>query len=979
MNYMEAYLLRMTAFLNFKLVDYKKDKMPLCHITKGYFEYKNLNMCFVNDMISRAAEALYQGYLPVIEVSGGEGIDNLWSTFFKQPAELLGIDINERKTENDRYEIDPVWGPGYKANLIPRELECAKHLYKELVVPNDTTKKYIENEYKNLLGEKKVLGVLFRGTDLGRQRPADHPVQPDLDVLLLDVEAEYKRGNYDCVFFTSDEEEAEEFFHNHFSGKIITNKKHYLNSLFEQNQGNEAIIKSDFGVYLTDIMDAEHVDFYTYGIEYLSAIFLLSKCQGIIAGNTLGSSAALFLNNGAYEFSNLYDLGFYKSKVSVIIPCYNREAYIGQCLDSLIHQTYGIENMELILINDGSTDATSSIIKEYETLYPESILVINLEEQSGGLVGKVRNVGLSYASGKYVTFVDSDDVCMDDLIEKLVAAADEHNCDCVGCGAVLWNGEEILKTYDSKDGIYDMSNTASKKSYLMTEGEKCSVWARIYRRDFIEEYGLCFDEELHTAEDVKFHFRAMAYAKKIVTISDYLYLYRASEESLVRKNELPKYFMDPFWAVHSECRDLFLDDKQKDVLLEWEYLYFIRGICEVVFTLKLYQKVNPKETKEMLLQVQKDAPNILQNPYISSAQGANFIKEALKKENQSSDKLISIIVPVYNGVATIQRCLDSLLHQTLDHSKMEIILVDDCSTDETYEMLVSFEKEYPDLIRVYKTPENLRVGGARNLGIKEARGTYVGFVDADDWVEPVMYEHMLEKALTYDCDVVNCRHTRDTQYEMLGENIKTEASDMGIIISNDKERADFIVSNIIGICLAFHIYRRSMLIEHNILSPEKLAYEDNVFDPMVYLYASRIYLLEEKLYHYYVNPDSIVLALDKPYHKDFFEVGRIRYEEYKKRGAWEKYYEAVSFDYLMGYYVAGLKVLALRYSEPQVEQFRTLQKDVLEKIPDAISNPYLKTHATKMQQMQVAMLSASMTDEEICDFLNIVKNSYQSM
>ncbi len=339
-------------------------------------------------------------------------------------------------------------------------------------------------------------------------------------------------------------------------------------------------------------------------------------------------------------------------------------------------------------------------------------------------------------------------------------------------------------------------------------------------------------------------------------------------------------------------------------------------------------------------------------------------------------KLISIIIPVYNGTDTIHRCLKSVLNQTIGLDKTEILLVDDCSTDDSFSILKDYESRFPDSVKVLQTPKNLRVGGARNLGIKHATGDYLGFVDADDWIEPFMYEHMLEKALSYDCDVVNCRSFRDAEFALSEDVVRTDREDMGIVISNNTERSDFIVSNIIGTCLAFHIYKRTMITEHSILSPEGLAYEDNVFDPMVYLYANRVYLLEERLYHYYINPDSIVLSLDKPYHNDFFEVGRIRYEEYVKRDAFKNYKDAVSFDYLMGFYVSGLKILSLRFSTPQIEGFKHLRRDTLERIPDALSNPYIQTHTTELQRMQIAMLGANMSDEDIKEFLSIVKQSY---
>ena len=147
MDYMEEYMQRMLFLMDFHVKDCVKGDMPICHITKGFFDYKNLNMCFVNDMVARIAECFYRGYLPVVEVPGAEGLENLWSAFFKQPYEILDLDLHHFENRVDHfYEMDPVWGPGYKANLIPRELMCAINLYRELVKPNDITKEYIEKE-----------------------------------------------------------------------------------------------------------------------------------------------------------------------------------------------------------------------------------------------------------------------------------------------------------------------------------------------------------------------------------------------------------------------------------------------------------------------------------------------------------------------------------------------------------------------------------------------------------------------------------------------------------------------------------------------------------------------------------------------------------------------------------------------------------------------------------------------------------------
>ena len=94
-------------------------------------------------------------------------------------------------------------------------------------------------------------------------------------------------------------------------------------------------------------------------------------------------------------------------KISVIIPCYNAQAYIPRCLHSIFSQTIGMETLEIILVNDASTDHTLDILLQFENKFPDSVIVVNLEQniRQGG----ARNVGLSYASGEYVAFLDADD------------------------------------------------------------------------------------------------------------------------------------------------------------------------------------------------------------------------------------------------------------------------------------------------------------------------------------------------------------------------------------------------------------------------------------------------------------------------------------------------------------------------------------------------------------------------------------------
>ena len=321
-----------------------------------------------------------------------------------------------------------------------------------------------------------------------------------------------------------------------------------------------------------------------------------------------------------------------KPRVSVIIPCYNREKYLRACIESLVAQTYGIDNLELIFLNDASTDQTMTILKEYESLYPQSILLIDLSEQSGGLVGKVRNIGLSYATGEFITFVDSDDMCASELIETLVNGITKTNeCDCAGCAAVMFDSGNILRKYNSTDHTFDMSDSFEKKMYLLTEGERCSVWGRMYRTDFIKKHNITFSDSLHIAEDVSFHFLAITYARKIVTMSEYQYYYRASENSLVRSIELSPYFAEPFEAIHSVYNEIIASNNNVNNILEWEYLFFVRGITEVYYTLKSHNELNNR-TNDLKLIISlffECAPKILSIPYVEKSTGGDDLKNYL--------------------------------------------------------------------------------------------------------------------------------------------------------------------------------------------------------------------------------------------------------------------------------------------------------------------------------------------------------------
>ena len=132
-----------------------------------------------------------------------------------------------------------------------------------------------------------------------------------------------------------------------------------------------------------------------------------------------------------------------KPKVSVIIPCYNAERYIDICIKSLLQQTIGFENIEVILVNDASTDATLDCMNKYENAYPENVMIINYEENHRQ--GYARNLGVQYSSADYITFLDVDDYVAPDMLEIMWNKIQSGNYDYVICNYFrVINGKPMI-------------------------------------------------------------------------------------------------------------------------------------------------------------------------------------------------------------------------------------------------------------------------------------------------------------------------------------------------------------------------------------------------------------------------------------------------------------------------------------------------------------------------------------------------------
>lgn len=215
--------------------------------------------------------------------------------------------------------------------------------------------------------------------------------------------------------------------------------------------------------------------------------------------------------------------------ISVIIPVYNVEKYIRQCLESMINQSF--LNIEIIIINDGTKDNSMRIVNEY--ISDKRIKVI--EKENGG-ISSARNRGIKEAKGKYIYFIDSDDWAEKDILEVLYR--DNKGEDIIFTNYIYYN-EVTGKKREKKYKFPDKIKIKSGKYYFYNDAEVL-VWNRLYRREFLIENKLFFKEGI-IHEDEEFSFKSLMLAKKVKYIESYLFYYRTSREgSITYKPNYPK-------------------------------------------------------------------------------------------------------------------------------------------------------------------------------------------------------------------------------------------------------------------------------------------------------------------------------------------------------------------------------------------------------------------------------------------------------
>ena len=412
-------------------------------------------------------------------------------------------------------------------------------------------------------------------------------------------------------------------------------------------------------------------------------------------------------------------MGDSKELISIIVPIYNTDCYLRQCLDSIINQSY--KNFEVLLVNDGSVDDSAMICKEFA----EKDSRIRYFEKENGGVSSARNLGLKNVKGNYITFVDSDDWVEENYLEVLYNALKENEVDISISAHNYFNmddnlyylpsySEEQLHTLDigkvSRDEFLELFPELSSLNHDFN----CAV-SKLFKVDLVKN--LLFDESVNYGEDLDFFFNLYLNVSSIYYVNQPTYIYRQHQRS-ASNNCLESH-------VISEIRIY------EKILKKITELHIPNNRYIEKFKIILYFRLSQFPDSQVLKSYE------------------SFIS-VMSDSVMYSQSLISIIVPIYNVENYLRMCLDSIEHQT--YSNIEVLLINDGSPDSSGEICQEYVAR--DSRFRYFEKGNGGLSDARNYGVARAKGKFLTFIDSDDWVEATYIEDMYQAALKNDSEIV---------------------------------------------------------------------------------------------------------------------------------------------------------------------------------------------------------------------------------
>lgn len=555
--------------------------------------------------------------------------------------------------------------------------------------------------------------------------------------------------------------------------------------------------------------------------------------------------------------------------ISVIIPVYNVEDYLHVCINSVLKQSY--QDFEIICIDDASTDSSLEIL-EYFSQKDSRIKIIRQDFNQGP--GHSRNCGLNVAKGKYIFFLDGDDWIDSNTFEVLIKNADENDLDLLFFNEINFYGEthdfsfdcsvddDFITQYENK--IFNRFDLDKKDLFKLSN----NIWNKLYRKSFLDDNNIHFYNENLAYENIPFFYKVMISAGKISLISDKFYNFRKNKLPLIKNNN-EKIF--DIFNIYWHVLDVFIKNKQlyqyyKDVLLNY-----------IFSSLEMKYDLIDNELKErFFIEIQSLFCNLIKYYDLYFDLLENVDSKILNKfsfddvfERINNPPKLSIVVPVFNTEDYLPNVLESIVNQSIGLENIEVLLVDDCSTDKSWNIINDYSKKYDNIIGIHLFENSQSPSKPRNIGIRNASSDYIIFQDSDDGFTENACEWLYDVIVEEDVDLVTGMIARNDNSEedfelalrpwdlVINQYEKYRKNDVEKLLESDellKLKLNSIDDNLTVLkdyALNSIIFKKSFLIKNNIQFPEYLnGGEDAVFLFNSYIRAEGIVFINKVIYNY---------------------------------------------------------------------------------------------------------------------------------
>lgn len=621
------------------------------------------------------------------------------------------------------------------------------------------------------------------------------------------------------------------------------------------------------------------------------------------------------------------------------MPVFNDEEHLEDALNSIINQS--LDRIEIICINDESTDNSLSILKDFQKNHP-NIIILNQKNQGPAIA---RNNAIKYATGEYIAFLDSDDLYLSEKsLELMYNEAIKNNADMVSANIMGINlDNQIVKTYNLP--YIEKYETILPENY----GIPYSFYKNIFKRSFINEYSIVFPD-YKRGEDPIFLAEILTKVNQIYNVPVDFYGYRYSVndsldkiDTYEKKYDYVKHFKDTFDILSENSK--FNTTLNKYIDTFYKYLsYFDSNKKDI----ELYCIIN-------------DVFNNNEYGVLDNVDKYFYIPK------------ISVIVPVYNVEEYLEESLNSLLSQTFDD--YEIICINDGSTDESLSILKKYS-ENDNKIHII-SQDNCGCGCARNRGLKEACGEYIYFFDPDDLIEESTFERLYKNAISNDSDMVLFKYglaynnkfdNSNSKYDFEYDNPEINYEEYSFTYNDIKH---YVLNSVFAPWLK--LYKRTFLESYEDMKfPVNLAFDDVIFHIKTILRAKKISYVPEIFYHYKVNnPNSINNTSKNAF--DIFRICDI-VEEFLMENNYYKEFESEFINFkvyqILYYIISSNSEYYFKYAQ---NEFNKIQlREEYEIANDILKDYELVLSSNNYEEYRVAKNAPLSYDENNIDEIRVI-------